>query len=107
MCLCYLRDSTAESFGQLSNLSLCRLHLLPLLIQLLCLLVVIYLQVLNTKHTHAHKQVFNIHYWKPDEQLSEGKHYASQLSAAFTFERGTNLSLDTTQWFYSLMETQS
>lgn len=53
VCLCYLCDSTAESFGQLSNLSLCRLHLLPLLIQLLCLLVVIYLQVLNTKHTHA------------------------------------------------------
>ncbi len=64
--LCYLCDSTAESFGQLSNLFLCRLHLLSLLIQLLCLPVVIYLQVLHTNtHTHTYTYTYtytHIHY---------------------------------------------
>lgn len=58
MYLCYLCDSTAESFGQLSNLSFCRLHFLSLLIQLLCLLVVINLQVLHT-HTHITRNQLN------------------------------------------------
>lgn len=72
----YLRDSAAESFGQLGNPSLCLRHLLALFIQLLGLPVVIYLQILR-QHTNAH--------------FSTGSPVkVNAASAAF--------SLDTTDW---------
>lgn len=102
--VCYLCDSTAESFGQLSNLSLSRLRPLFLFIQLLSLLVVIYLQVLHTQtHTKGNTitHTFFTGYRLNSSVKVNNMNLKYQLHLGFSTDGGEEKkTLDTTQWFF-------
>lgn len=59
---------------------------------------------LSAGSTHTHTHIYSS-LEASSEQLSEGKHYASRISVAFTLRRRTKLSLGTTERFCSIGNT--